>query len=602
MKNLLSRIALAACLALMACGAVAQEDVAAPITAESLPRVGLPGVEITLSGHTPQVPKGAVVKISLLVDTTPNEPGGEADEPKTHDVSPDANGQWTLTLSGDDTATLGRYAVTVTAPDGKGAAETTFDIVDGDAMGELLNATIAEMNASLDATENRIVVNLSDQVMALPDGEIKDDAVIRVNKIIKLVRSTRPHRFPTLPDLPPASPPEPGDTVPEPIDFTPVMEGFQQVTEESNRIREQMEKTRPATDNCMRMDALIETLNLTSSMMNFFGGSKVVNKPLDIAVNLLSDKILPAMMERQAAAKTQQEKNQLHLNVASMKLGIASIEKLQGIVKGVPGLVFDLTNHVTKYFYETYCTRFEGPFTATFSAEFYTDEGELYYHYIVKLGGLASLTQPKPQDNKAEPTMSLMRGRFDGQAIGYQVYQDALKLQPGLRSMLLFEKFIVPPERINLPPAEMGTMFNTMMHPLGFQIPIQAERQRDVVTLNFGNAAIRDMDPKIHRGLLVQVFAAGPIPAPNYQTFPMQDAYFILSRGMRSNAKFERKTVDGVEHLASTFHREETPAGIKLVWDVDVDMCNPGCTTTTIDRMKAWYDDYARKRDAGKKK
>ncbi|MBP6597445.1 MAG: hypothetical protein KA196_08015 [Arenimonas sp.] len=602
MRALRARLALLACLALAPLGALAQEEVAAPITVEAAPKVALPGAAVALSGTTPPVPEGAVITVRLVIDTTPNEPGGDDGEAITREVSPGTDGSWTLALEGDDTATLGRYAVTVTGPDGKGTAEGSFDIVDGDAMGELLNATIAEMNQSLDATDDQIVVSLADLTLGLPPGEIRDEMVVLVDKVIKKIREARPHRMPPLPPMPPAPAPAPGEPPPAPVDFEPVMETFRQVTAESNRVRSQIRNAREKTDNCARMDALIETLNLTSSLMNFLGGSKVVQKPFDIALNLFSDKIWPAFMERAAAAKTVQQKNAVFAGVSAGKVAVANLESLQGIVKGVPGLVFDATNHATKYFYEKYCERFEGPFTATLAIDFRTDEGELYYNYIIKLGGLASLSQPKAQHKGEVATVTPMRGRFDGQAIYYQVQQDAMKLAPNLRSMLVFEKFIAPQGRIRLPPAEMGTMFNTMAHPLGFQIPIKAERKGDIVTMNFGDAAIRDMDPKINRGLLVQVFGAGPIPAPNYQVFPIENAYYILTRGMRSNAKFERKTVAGVEHLQASFKRTETPPGITLNWTVDVDMCNPGCTTTSLDLVQAWYDDYAKKRDAKKKK
>lgn len=581
-------------LLLAAGSAAAQEAIDAPITATALPQLGLPGATIALSGTTPRLAEGTEVTVSLSLDTSPGQPGGEADAPAARKAAVDAKGRWRLVLKDSDTTTLGRYTVRATAPDGKGEATSQFDIVDDDALDELVERYTEEMNRSLDLTEGALITQLTDLALGLPDGPEKDGIVVRVNKVVQRLREAKQHRPPPLPPIAPPPPPATGEAAWPKLDYTPVLETFRDITAESERIRQELPRSNEKTDNCLRMDSLIESINLASSLSNFIGSG------LEKALNHLGDKVLPAMIERKMAPATQFDKNVTFAMVESTKVAIAKIGGWKGVVAGVPGLGLDAINHGAKYFYEQFCTRYEGAFTATLQVDHYTDDGALYWTYTTRLGGLASLTEPKPGEGQVDGSESLLRGRFDGAAIGYDARQDALKINPKLRQMLVYEQLIVPPKTITLPPVEMGAMFNALVSPVGFQVPITAERRGDKVTVNLGDA-MRDMDPKINRGLLVQVFQAGPIPAPNYQVFPMQDAHFILSRGMRKDAVLTRESNAQGAKLSGTFHREETPPGVKVVWDVQVEMCSPACASTSIDRLKAWYDAAMAKRKAAKR-
>ena len=270
------------------------------------------------------------------------------------------------------------------------------------------------------------------------------------------------------------------------------------------------------------------------------------------------------------------------------------------LVASVPGLMVDLANYVTKDLYTSMCTRYEGPFTGSLNIEFYKDASsrDPYWEYTVEIGGKLILSEPKAFSGKPGSTM---RGRFDGAAIGYKVWEDALKINPKLRTQMAFHKLIAPPSVIPLPPDEFGAVFNTAAHPLGFQVGVTAVRKGDQVIVNFDEAAIRDMNPKINRGLLIYVFMAAMIPAPVYQTLPMQDAHYILSRGMRKNAVLKLSTKGKEQHLTGNFVRKEDTGDILLNWKVDVDICNPACSESSIQRVKAWYDAGQAKRKNGKK-
>ena len=60
-------------------------------------------------------------------------------------------------------------------------------------------------------------------------------------------------------------------------------------------------------------------------------------------------------------------------------------------------------------------------------------------------------------------------------------------------------------------------------------------------------------------------------------------------------------TKDKEQHLTGNFVRKEDTGDILLNWKVDVDICNPACTVSSIQRMSAWYDAGRAKRKQGKK-
>ena len=184
-----------------------------------------------------------------------------------------------------------------------------------------------------------------------------------------------------------------------------------------------------------------------------------------------------------------------------------------------PGLLIDLANYVTKDVYNSMCTRYEGPFTGSLHIVFFTDANNRipYWEYTVEIGGKLILSEPKAFSGKPGSTM---RGRFDGAAIGYKVWEDALKINPKLRTQVVLHKLIAPPANIPLPPDEFGAMFNTAAHPLGFQVGVTAVRKGDQFIVNFDEQAIRDMSPKFNRGLLIYLFLAAEAFYQSWRTTP----------------------------------------------------------------------------------
>ncbi|MEO8002461.1 MAG: hypothetical protein ABI644_11345, partial [Arenimonas sp.] len=562
------------------------ETINAPVSVMSNPKVALPGAPIMLSGKTPATQAGAKVNVLITIEVKPKPAPGKEAKPIQLDVAVDAKGQWALNVK--NTVHIGHYTVKVTAPDGKGEATTEFDVVSETAFGEFQK----DYAASMDATEITFVSTVDKLLADIPDSAEKQEVIGRYT-VIKNKLVDRKKRRPTLiPDPKPviaALPPEKRAEL-----VTPIFENFEKITVESNSIGDSIRASRFGANACEKLDTVVEALNVTSTLMNF------EKNAVNLVINHLTDKVSPALIENHkygnAGAKFA-EGEAVKVWVANLRGYEKLTDGLTGpngktiqagtqsnLGAGVPGLMLDLANYVTKDLYTSMCTRYEGPFTGSLSIEFYTDDNNRipYWEYTVDIGGKLILSEPKAFSGKPGSTM---RGRFDGAAIGYKVWEDALKLNPKLKTQMAFHKLIAPPSVIPLPPDEMGAVFNTAAHPLGFQVGVSAVRKGDQIIVNFDEAAIRDMSPKFNRGLLIYVFIAGMIPAPVYQTLPMQDAHYILSRGMRKDAVLKLSTKGKEQHLTGNFTRKEDTGGILLNWKVDVDICNPACSDSSIQRV-----------------
>ena len=565
---------LSGCLLLVGLAQAQVEQISAPITAAANPALGLPGTKVTLSGETPPVQPGA--KVSLVITITPatSAAGSEDPEPIKREAELDAKGAWSLTLN--ETATIGRYAVAVTAPDGKGQAATQFDIVDDQAYEDGAQEQIAAMQKSVDATLGALSEHMNELIAGLPEGSEREETRRRFDIIdskLKAVRHTLPNPLPK--PLPPDTPRKWRIII-----VSPIIENARALTVESDRVRIAIEASRAGAEICQRLDTAVEALNFTSSFSNFLA------KNTEVLINHFTDKVVPALIELHPKSTSEGAK---FVQAETGKVYVAAAQRGQNLVKSVPGLGLDLINYIVKDYYTKVCTRFEGPFTGTLKIDFFTDSSKRdpYWSYTTKVGGRMSLSQPKSFDGKSGSTMI---GRVDGSGMGYQVMEDTLKLNPALRGSLIYHRSISPPEEISLPPIEMGALFNAITHPLGFQSVLRGERKEDQVIVNFDEAPLRDMSPNFNRTLVINVFSGGLIPVLDYHMLPMQGGHYILTRGMRKDAVLHLTTVGKEQHLKNTFTRTEDTGDISLRWDVEVDLCSPACSTTSIDRVKAWWE------------
>ncbi len=558
------------------------ETIEAPISVTSNPKVAVPGATIKLSGQTPPTQAGAKVNVLINIELMPKPANGKVAKPIQLDVAVDAKGNWALNIK--NTIHIGRYTVIVTAPDGKGQATTQFDVVSEDAFDEFQK----EYAASMDATETSFVTTVDKLLADIPDSSEKQQVVQRYQVIKNKLRERRQKRPSLIPNIPPVIAALPAPKRAELA--TPIFENFEKITVQSNSVGDAIRASRFGASACEKLDTVVEALNLTSTLMNFERNS------VNLVINHLTDKVSPALIENHKYGNTGAK----FAEGEAVKVWVANLRGYKELTGSVPGLMIDLANYVTKDLYTSICTRYEGPFTGSLSIEFYKDASsrDPYWEYTVEIGGKLILSEPKAFTGKPGSTM---RGRFDGAAIGYKVWEDALKLTPAIKPYVAYHKLIAPPPTIPLPPDEMGAVFNTAAHPLGFQVGVTAVRKGDQIIVNFDQAAIRDMNPKFNRALLIHVIMAGMIPAPNYQTLPMENAHYILSRGMRKNAVLKLSTKGKEQHLTGNFVRKEDTGDILLNWKVDVDICSPACSDSSIQRVKAWYDAGQAKRKNGKK-
>jgi hypothetical protein len=268
----------------------------APVTVVATPTLVVPGGAVELSGTTPLV-TGQPGAVTLTI-TPPAQDGGDGDgTPLTREAAVDANGHYSLRFS--DTEAMGEYRVRVTAPDGKGQSSGTFAVLLlSDAhIAEQLTGTIYQAQQPIYRGAGAAIATVMEIVRTLPPSPEKDklaknlgDANAELETLKQAVATgsvAAGQWAKTLSEL--GASRALRDRLPTAINALNQQRSDTRAQEA--RIQQRIEESRKATDHCVKLDTAIELLNLASMLIN------IHDKPLQILINLLSDKGIPAAID-----------------------------------------------------------------------------------------------------------------------------------------------------------------------------------------------------------------------------------------------------------------------------------------------------------------
>ena len=590
-------------LLLLACAPLAfaqPESIDAPVSFTAAPALIVPGATVMLSGTTPLVtdPPGTVTFTII----PPAKNGGDGDgTPLTREAAVGKDGSYNLSFS--DTQAMGEYRVTVTAPDGKGSINGKFAVMllSDEKIAEQLTGTIYKAQQPIYQGAVAAITAVMAVVQDLPPSAEKEklkknigDATAELKKMKEAtaIGSLAAGEWAkTMSDL--------GAGAALKAKLPPVIEVLQEQAREARaqevRINQRIDESRKATDHCVKLDTAIELLNLASMLIN------IHDKPMQILINLLSDKGVPTAID---AAKAPAVNGQPDKFEELKKYGLTQGFKAAaafgqkggevsspikfsvkpGSITFAVGALGDAVNFGLKYHYQKQCSRFEGPFSGSISSSF-RHNGKEYWKYTLEVAGKLILSAPKGSKAAA------MKGRFEGMVTSYEVEQHAVDaFASALKPYLVKEFLIVPPLLADVAfgggqVEEAGSYFNQLI-PHSFYVPVTAERREDKIVLNVKEGGQIGLTPAFNQARLYMVFMSGMIPDIQQQTVPMQGAEFLLSRGMKKDATFEIKTSGGTETIEKPFHREVTPEGsdVTVVFDVKVKACNPKCSKNSIEK------------------
>ena len=577
------------------------ESIDAPVSFAAAPSLVVPGSAVVLSGSTPLV-TGQSGAVTLTI-TPPAQDGGDGDgTPITQQAPIDQSGNYSLSFS--QTEAMGEYRVSVTAPDGKGSTTGKFAVMllTEEKIGEQLTGTIYKAQQPIYKGADAAITAVWEIVRELPPSPEKE-------KLVKNLKAAE-DEVKTLKEAVATGSVATGEWARTlsglgaggviKAKLPPVIDALNEQSVETQvqegRIRQRINESRAATDHCVKLDTAIELLNLASMLIN------IHDKPLQIVINLLSDKGIPAAIDSAKAPAVQGQPDKFEeLKKFGLTQGFkaaaafgqkgkevgsgfgASIKP--GSVTFAVGLLGDAVNFGLKYHYQKQCSRFEGPFTGILTSTF-RHNGVPYWKYKITMQGKLILSAPKGK------TATAMKGRFEGIVTEYDVQQKAVDVfASALKPYLLHEFLITPPlvASVARPGGaqvdEFGSYFNQLI-PQSFYVPVEAVRKEDKIVLNVKEGGQIGLTPVFNQAKLYVVFMSGLIPDIQQQNMPMEGAEFLLSRAMKKDATFEIKTGGGTETIDKFFEREVSPEGsdVTVRFEVKVKACNPKCSKGSIEK------------------
>ncbi len=549
----------------------------APITLVATPQVAAPGATITLSGETPFVTTNGKAKITIV-------PPGTGAAPVTIPVDVNKDGKYSLAFK--NTQRTGFYGMAVHAPDGKGKANGSFRIVNASDAASV----VADTNADIRKTEAEGLQKITTLLQQVPDASGKDEALQKLDQIKQKYNDLDAQRDKVQKALAElakahdsmvsAQPPGPGgaggaDGFGKAMGD--VAQQWTQFSQTSAQTRAQFAKTESKAEACDMLDNAIEMFNLLSTLSDLEGD--LMGK----LVNVTTDKVIPAVIDTTSGTSTLEGRTAMS---ESQKILATATQGYEALSKSIRNLFGDVATYALKKMYDALCTRFEGPVDAVFTAHMSNENSE-YWSYSMHLVGKVVLSEPKSAGNATG-----MSGYISGNAVDYDVKEDALQLDPRLRQKVLYHELIAP-KSLPKPAEENGTLFN-LKSPFAFYIRIKATRDGDKLTFKVGDAS-KDLSDTFNRGIVYYVFNAGIMPMLVHQNLPMQNAQFVFSRGIHVEGSTPTVTItktDSSSQFEQAFTRDVTTDSdqIKVHWDVKVKGCSPSCTKSTLDKMKDLYN------------
>jgi hypothetical protein len=541
--------------------AAAFEQANAPVTVKVIPEVAMVKSKITVSGTSLALGKNTDVTITIALAGGVNKSAS-----KTMKANVDAKGNFKTEFIAE---AEGKYQVIVTAPDGKGTASATIQIAKpltalaaASASAGALIATMQQGQAAADAQLNSLPPSP-------PKDEVQQKSAELKKKLAEIPAAQKQYEsaLSKLYELGANNP----ETLPglQPL-FDELAADSDAIKEQNDAFEKRLAQGGKKNATCDSIEAATEAFSALSTSMNLIGKpwEKLRNFLIDKGPGKVVDAVPNSASDTTKLAITQGFK----LSASIMFAGAAGGPV--AIALSTIGLAGDIGQFFTQQKFAKYCEKFEGPVYAQYRSEF-RHKGKPYLTYKFDLRGKIQLRYIKDASRKDGDPIALT-GQIEGVLEKTEYAEDAIILEPQLKSRVLLRKIIAPPGVPYL--EDVGTMARMSM-PNGFYIPIKGEMQNGKIIINVEEAT-KDLSDIIQAQILY-VFVEPALPIPSVQKIkaPLQKARFILDRGMRAKPTFEVVTTKDQLKIERSFTRTEDLKNADALIDfkVDVKACNPTC-------------------------
>lgn len=539
--------------------ATAFEPVNAPVSVTVTPSTAVVKAKVTISGGSLALGKNNQVAIRIATAS-----GKPTDLKSTLDASGAYKAEFVPTAEG-------KYKVEVTAPDGKGRAEATLNVV---AAAGAAASSSASAAALIRTMQNGQAVG-DKQVTSLPPSPARDEFLKKSaelkQKLAEIPGAQKQYEAALSKFY------ELGNKHPEVMTaLKPLFDDIDRANEDIRKQNEEFEKrvaqASKQNASCDSLEAATEAFSALSTSLNMIG------KPWEILRAFTIDKgpgkVVDAIPNTGGASDgTKFAIAETFKVSAGILVGGAAGGPI-AIASSAIGVIGDVMQFFTQQKFAKYCEKFEGPVYAQFRAEM-REKGKPYFTYKLDMRGKLQLRYTKSASTQGGQPI-LLTGQIEGVVEKFEMSENAIIIQPQLKSRVLTHKIIAPPGSPYL--EDVGAIAR-MALPHAFNIPVKGELVGDKIKLKL-EPAIKDFADAV-KGKILYIFVEPALPIPSVQTVdaPVQKAFFVFDRGMRANPEFDVKTDSSKSTIEKTFTRtvDDPKNDFKLEWKIDAKACNPGC-------------------------
>ncbi len=524
-----------------------------PVLVKAAPYIAPENGPVEISGTVASTKKEQQVSIVITL------PGSQD---LVYKINTNAGGSFLFTFT--NTAQQGLYTVSATPEDGKITAKDSFYILSTKAVATEIQKTQSKITTTI----QRSIEVFLNKAKDLP----KDDGLNeRINKLdalkIKLskTKSDDESIATQLKDLL------------EEWKKAPAALAYIQKThiKKLDVLREEVNEKMPLIEKKIsqfeNVSKTCELINLTTELFGYISFClDFKGRGINIVNNLLSDKVLPGMLDRDPVIGSD-ETAKMKINTTQKSL-IAITGGAAGTVEFLKtGLSGDIGQYLSKILYAKYCDDLKGPISVEFAADFYNN-GQIYSTYKVKLKGDLTLRFNKDARLKEGTEIT---GEFSGFRTFYNFMEDVEKVEPfPAGSVVMLRKTITPiAADLNKIKNDLGIVVSSLV-PGSFKVAVSALVSGSKLQLHVVNNPIFDLETT-ENNRLVLVLANALLPIPNIKTFdfPIASNKIMLRVALGEGGhSFDLKNEKGKYTLKTTISNKRTLDDITLAGNLSMDL------------------------------
>ena len=496
-------------------------------------------------------------------------------------------GTYAVTFTG--TNTPGTYTVTAKSPDGKSTAKASFTVVSALEIGETTEKLFSALTQITGKTGKTVqaVQEIIDDQGDFPgrtkiDHDLEEivDALEKLPVLLDDMRDAIGQLSKLIEEYPGV------ETIPE---LAEMAKELSNALDEAETMNEQLDdlyvRMTDELSICDRIDMMNEALSFTEMVLDFVSGTWVMRANALMVKMGIPEDIYNALFPDGSSLESKTVFTETVEN--AIGLFTKAADTVEDFVKSPQGLVLTVTQYILELNIGDMCERFVGPIEGTFSVDS-TLNGQQFWGYKTYIKGRLILRYETKYKTGKDPIP--LTGEFEGTATKFDVYENLYVTGGELIQSKIMARFLVKPiavgDVINWIGLKAGPL-PAMAIPKYFKVRVTGSYSlNDSVTINIAPTGIVDFGKDLHSTAYYVLLPSAIIPIPLVEHFDihMEDAQYILSRGLRNTSTMKVATGKSskgslLSTIEQTFTREEVVSNgeVTVKWNVNVKACNPEC-------------------------